>query len=75
MDTNGRKRMKKSEMAVLVAEYLLEPKSDDLMVQATQIIERMEKYGILPPVNDCKLVPHKDGGTKHSPSKREWEPE
>lgn len=68
--------MKRSEMVVLIAEHLIEPKSEDLMVVASQILKRIEDRGMLPPTNTCKLVPDTNrGGFKHSETKREWDSE
>jgi hypothetical protein len=69
--------MKKSEAALAIAEFLIEPKSDDPICTAEQILERLEKFGMLPPTNTCRLVEDelRPDMTKHSESKREWDPE
>ena len=69
--------MKRSEMVVLIAEHLIEPKSEDPMVVASQILQRMEDRGMLPPTNTCRVIPDTSprGGFKHSETKREWDSE
>lgn len=42
--------MKRSEAVLRIAEHLIEPKSDDVMVQAGMILAMLVKrYGMLPP--------------------------
>lgn len=41
--------MKRSEMILSIAEYLIEPKSEDPFKAAEHILNRIEKNGMLPP--------------------------
>jgi len=41
--------MKRSEMVLRIAECLVEPHSDDPMIEASHILKRLEKAGMLPP--------------------------
>lgn len=71
--------MKRCEMVTLIADTYNEYKlGDELMPEiiADVILDRMEKKGILPPVQTVTLIPDElRGGMKHSPSQRVWDEE
>ena len=69
--------MKRSEMRSLLKEIVEthKPCCNDWTI-AEFLLAKIEEVGMLPPTNECKLVPddHR-GGTKHSETKREWDQE
>jgi len=71
--------MKRSEAIKTIVKELVDqlqaPQSLNTACIAHDILFRLEALGMLPPINTCHLVPHEDGSTKHSSSKREWDEE
>lgn len=49
-------------MVLLIAESLIEPRSDDVMIEASNILKRLEKRGMIPPIEDGRTVQDLDLG-------------
>ena len=60
--------MKRSDMVLVIAECLMEPHFD-ILKEASYILKRLEKNGMLPPIEPGRTVHDLDLGVP------EWEPE
>lgn len=66
--------MKRSEMVLKIAEFLIEPRyPDDPVEEANVILSRLEKAGMLPPM--CARGFDRDGLSSKTPPSNKWEPE
>lgn len=62
--------MKRNMMVLKIAESLVEPRyPDDIMKEASYILKRIEKAGMIPPLEPGRTVHDLDLGVP------EWEPE
>lgn len=63
------------EISYFLEMYLDEPERHENT--ARHILDLVEKQGMLPPVNTCRLIPDplRPGYHKHSETKREWDEE
>lgn len=78
--------MKRSEMVLKIAECLIEPHHDDVMEEASYILKKLERFGMIPPmsiielkggygINDCTHVIKKDNEYIGACAQYKWEPE
>lgn len=72
--------MKRSEAVLFIAESLIEPHSDDPIIEAGIILKKLEKYGMKPPrytgliANGKKYDRNTDSG-RDVQDFYDWEPE
>ena len=71
--------MKRSKMIEVICDAYNNVKcGDEIMTEflANNILESIEESGMLPPTQECKLVPDElRGGIKHGPALRVWDEE
>lgn len=72
--------MKRSDMIELMWKFIQTVERDyDYYMEkhdTEELLNKMEQAGMLPPLQQCKVIPDEvRGGFKHSECKREWEEE
>ena len=67
--------MKRSEMVQLIGYYFNDHDFENEEEAGEAVLEMIERMGMLPPTNTCRVISDGNGGFKHSPTAREWDDE